>query len=119
MYSLTAAASSSAPDQTASNLGVSPPEDQNPVLPQPAESMILQMAALDSLYTAILDAVGGCLEEEDETRLARAAEKDPCQDPSIQRTRELAAAFHRTMPNHWTAGFGTSLNGFCEARHLW
>ena len=88
------------------------PAKNKAALPQPTETTVLQIGALDSLYTAILDAIGGRLDKDSEIRLVRGAERNPCRDHSIQRTRELAAAFHRTMPNHWTAGFGTSLNGF-------
>jgi len=96
----------------ASSLEVSLPVDSKAVFLQPAESTVLQMAALDNLHTAILDAGGGRLETVHEERLARSAQQNPCIDLSVQHTRELAAAFHHTMPDHWNAGFMINLSGF-------
>jgi len=103
-------------DPKVCSLRAGPPVDSKSVCPQPAEPTILHMAALDNLYIAILDAVGGCSEKEGEKRLACGAQRTPSRYPSIQRTRELAAAFHHTMPNHWNAGFMINLSGFlCRA----
>lgn len=99
-------------DPEASSVGAPLPVDSKAVYPQRSESTVLQMAALDNLYTAILDAVGGRIDKEGEKRLAYSARNDAHRGPLVRRTRELAAAFHQTMPNHWTAGFMTRLNGF-------
>jgi len=99
-------------DPEASSLGAPPPLDNKPACPQPAESTTLQMAALKSLHAAILDAIALRLEKVHEKRLARGAQQHPCRDLSVQRTRELAAAFHHTMTNHWNAGFMLNLSGF-------